>query len=212
MKLADDGEILVRSPDLFEGYWEQPGRPRRPCSARCGLDAHRRCRRMAVDGSLRLIDRARDFLVTSGGKTISPSFIENLLRASPFIAEAIVLGHGAQIPDRAHRDRLRDGGRVGAEQRRGLPRLHQPGAARPRHRLIGRGRHRGYQRPARARRADQGLSDPAQDARSRAGRRAGDANAQGQARPDATSGSRTLVEDMYDDEEEKALAAATSRR
>ena len=45
-------------------------------------------------GSLKLIDRARDFLVTSGGKTISPSFIENLLRASPFIAEAIVLGHG----------------------------------------------------------------------------------------------------------------------
>ena len=46
------------------------------------------------DGNLRLIDRARDFLVTSGGKTISPSFIENILRASPYIAEAIVLGHG----------------------------------------------------------------------------------------------------------------------
>src|SRR5205085_1715856 len=45
-------------------------------------------------GNLRLIDRARDFLVTSGGKTISPSFIENILRASPYIAEAIVLGHG----------------------------------------------------------------------------------------------------------------------
>ena len=40
------------------------------------------------------IDRARDFLVTSGGKTISPSHIENILRASPYLAEAVVFGHG----------------------------------------------------------------------------------------------------------------------
>ena len=39
------------------------------------------------DGALRLIDRARDFIVTSGGKTISPSFIENIVRASPYVAE-----------------------------------------------------------------------------------------------------------------------------
>ena len=46
------------------------------------------------DGALRLIDRARDFLVTMGGKTISPSFIENILRASPYLAEVVVFGHG----------------------------------------------------------------------------------------------------------------------
>ena len=46
------------------------------------------------DGALRLIDRARDFIVTSGGKTISPSFIENMLRTSPYVAEAVVFGHG----------------------------------------------------------------------------------------------------------------------
>ena len=46
------------------------------------------------DGNLRLVDRARDFIVTAGGKTISPSFIENALRASPYIAEAVVFGHG----------------------------------------------------------------------------------------------------------------------
>ena len=45
-------------------------------------------------GNLRLIDRARDFLVTTGGKTIAPAMIENLLRASPYIAEAIVIGQG----------------------------------------------------------------------------------------------------------------------
>jgi long-chain acyl-CoA synthetase len=46
------------------------------------------------EGALRLIDRARDFLVTMGGKTISPSFIENTLRASPYLAEVVVFGHG----------------------------------------------------------------------------------------------------------------------
>ena len=46
------------------------------------------------DGNLRLVDRARDFIVTAGGKTMSPSFIENMLRASPYVAEAIVFGHG----------------------------------------------------------------------------------------------------------------------
>jgi long-chain acyl-CoA synthetase len=43
---------------------------------------------------LRLVDRARDFLVTAGGKTVSPSTIETLMRASPFVAEAVVIGHG----------------------------------------------------------------------------------------------------------------------
>ena len=46
------------------------------------------------DGSLRLVDRTRDFIVTAGGKTISPSFIETILRGSPYVAEAIVFGHG----------------------------------------------------------------------------------------------------------------------
>jgi long-chain acyl-CoA synthetase len=45
------------------------------------------------DGQLRLVDRARDFIVTSGGKTLSPSFIENQVRASPYVAEAMVIGH-----------------------------------------------------------------------------------------------------------------------
>jgi long-chain acyl-CoA synthetase len=92
VKLAADGEILVRSADLFETYWGKPG------EAEAIRDADGWMHTGDVgewqSGRLKLIDRARDFLVTSGGKTISPSFIENLLRASPFIAEAIVLGHG----------------------------------------------------------------------------------------------------------------------
>ena len=48
----------------------------------------------ALDGGrLKLIDRARDFIVTAGGKTLSPSHIENLVRSSPYVADAMVIGH-----------------------------------------------------------------------------------------------------------------------
>src|SRR5215813_27884 len=91
VKLADDGEILVRSADLFEGYWNNAEASATVLGAagwmRTGDVGEWR------DGRLRLIDRARDFLVTLGGKTISPSLIENALRASPYCAEAVVFGH-----------------------------------------------------------------------------------------------------------------------
>jgi long-chain acyl-CoA synthetase len=92
VKLADDGEILVRSPDLFDGYWGN----RDASDAVLGDSDWMRTGDVGEwrDGKLKLVDRARDFLVTSGGKTISPSFIENILRASPFIAESVVFGHG----------------------------------------------------------------------------------------------------------------------
>ena len=92
VKLGEGGEVLVRSPDLFEGYW----RNEKATSDVKGADGWLRTGDVGEwrDGALRLVDRARDFLVTSGGKTISPSFIENTLRASPYVAEAVVFGHG----------------------------------------------------------------------------------------------------------------------
>jgi long-chain acyl-CoA synthetase len=92
VKLADDGEVLVKSPDLFECYWNNAEATR----AIKGEDGFLRTGDIGEwrDGALRLVDRARDFIVTSGGKTISPSSIENILRTSPYVAEAIVFGHG----------------------------------------------------------------------------------------------------------------------
>jgi long-chain acyl-CoA synthetase len=86
------GEVLVKSPDLFESYWNNDA----ATGAIKGEDGWLRTGDVGEwrDGALRLVDRARDFIVTSGGKTISPSFIENILRASPYVAEAIVFGHG----------------------------------------------------------------------------------------------------------------------
>ena len=92
VKLAPDGEVLVKCPDLFEGYWGQGA----PTPEMQTADGFWRTGDIGEwhDDRLRLIDRARDFLVTAGGKTISPSTIENGLRSSPYIAEAVVFGHG----------------------------------------------------------------------------------------------------------------------
>ncbi len=92
VRLAPDGEILVESADLFEGYWNQPE------LSSSVWDGQARLRTGDIgtlaDGRLTLVDRARDFIVTEGGKTLSPSFIESALRASPYVAEAVVVGHG----------------------------------------------------------------------------------------------------------------------
>ena len=92
VKLAEDGEVFVRGPDLFNGYWCNDKATREVK----GTDGWLRTGDVGEwkNGSLRLIDRARDFLVTAGGKTISPSLIEKALRASPYVAEAVVFGHG----------------------------------------------------------------------------------------------------------------------
>ncbi|MSQ19612.1 MAG: long-chain fatty acid--CoA ligase [Betaproteobacteria bacterium] len=101
IKLDDDGQILVRTLDHFEGYWENDT----ATGEVLGDDGWIRTGDIGEwmpatatntgerGASLRLVDRARDFIVTTGGKTLSPSFIENLLRSSPYIGEAIVFGH-----------------------------------------------------------------------------------------------------------------------
>jgi long-chain acyl-CoA synthetase len=91
VRLGEDGEVLVRSPDLFECYW----RDQEATHEVKGADGWMRTGDVGEwrDGTLRLVDRARDFIVTSGGKTISPSYIENALRSSPYVAEAVVFGH-----------------------------------------------------------------------------------------------------------------------
>jgi long-chain acyl-CoA synthetase len=91
VNLADDGEIVVRAADLFDGYWNAP----EATAAAFRTDGWLRTGDVGEwnEECLRLVDRARDFLVTSGGKTISPTFVENALRASPYISEAVVFGH-----------------------------------------------------------------------------------------------------------------------
>jgi long-chain acyl-CoA synthetase len=93
VRLSDDGEVLVRSADVFEGYWRNDEATRAVKDADGWLHTGD-VGEWGKAGALRLVDRARDFIVTSGGKTLSPSFIENALRASPYIAEVAAFGHG----------------------------------------------------------------------------------------------------------------------
>ena len=92
LKLGGGNEILIRGDHVFEGYWGKPQATREVK----GEDGWLRTGDVGklAGGALRLVDRARDFIVTAGGKTLSPSFIENLLRASPYVAEAMAIGHG----------------------------------------------------------------------------------------------------------------------
>ncbi len=91
LELGAGNEILIRGTHMIEGYWNRPEATRELFTP----DGRLRTGDVGEleGGSLRLIDRARDFIVTAGGKTLSPSFIENLLRASPYVAEAMVIGH-----------------------------------------------------------------------------------------------------------------------
>ena len=93
LRLAEGtNEILLRGEHVFDAYWANEAATREVKGAdgwlRTGDIGEWR-----APGDLRLVDRARDFIVTDGGKTLSPSYIENALRASPYIAEAMVIGH-----------------------------------------------------------------------------------------------------------------------
>ena len=91
LRLAASGEIEIRGAFFFDQYWNNPAIT---CEV-LGEDGWLRTGDVGEfsGGQLKLIDRARDFIVTAGGKTLSPSFIENLVRASPYVAEAMVIGH-----------------------------------------------------------------------------------------------------------------------
>jgi long-chain acyl-CoA synthetase len=92
LRIAETGEIQIRGDYVFEEYLNQP----QATDDVRGADGWLRTGDIGEwkDGRLRLLDRARDFIVTAGGKTLSPSYVENALRASPYIAEATVFGHG----------------------------------------------------------------------------------------------------------------------
>ena len=89
----DTGEILTRGPGNFVGYY------RNPEATASTLDAEGWLHTGDVgvldeDGFLTITDRMKDIIITAGGKNISPSEIENRLKVSPFIREAIVIGDG----------------------------------------------------------------------------------------------------------------------
>jgi long-chain acyl-CoA synthetase len=92
-RLSGQGEILLRSPMLFTSYWDKPDATAEVLD-RDGWYRTGDIAEVIEDGRIKLIDRLRDIIVTSGGKTLSPQQIEKTIKGSPFISEAIVFGDG----------------------------------------------------------------------------------------------------------------------
>ena len=90
IRIADDGEILARHPGVFQGYFKNPQASAETIDAEGWL--HTGDVGEWDDSHIRIIDRRKDIIITAGGKNISPSEIENRLKVSPFIKEAMVVG------------------------------------------------------------------------------------------------------------------------
>ena len=90
IKIAEDGEILVKSPSVFKGYYKNPEATAE--TIRDGWLYSGDVGEIDEDGYLKITDRKKDIIVTAGGKNITPQYIENKLKFSPYINDAVVIG------------------------------------------------------------------------------------------------------------------------
>jgi long-chain acyl-CoA synthetase len=90
VRLAEDGEILVRGATVFAGYHRDPAATAEVM--RDGWFATGDVGDLDAEGNLRITDRKKDLIITAGGKNISPSNIETALKNHPLIANAVVIG------------------------------------------------------------------------------------------------------------------------
>ena len=96
VRIAEDGEILVRGPSVFKGYWKRPEE-----TANALVDGWFKTGDIGnidADGFLSVTDRKKDLIKTSGGKFIAPQPIENSLKHNALVGEAIVVGDKRKFP------------------------------------------------------------------------------------------------------------------
>ncbi|MDP2969109.1 MAG: AMP-binding protein, partial [Deltaproteobacteria bacterium] len=90
VKIASDGEILVKGPGIFKGYFKNPEATAE--TLKDGWLHSGDVGELDADGFLKITDRKKDLIITAGGKNIAPQNIENQLKFSSYINDAVVIG------------------------------------------------------------------------------------------------------------------------
>jgi long-chain acyl-CoA synthetase len=96
LRLAEDGEILARGPNVFSGYHKDP-EATREAFTEDGWFKTGDVGRFTDDGFLQIVDRKKDILVTAGGKNVPPTNIEIRFRDDPLIAQVVVYGEAKKF-------------------------------------------------------------------------------------------------------------------
>ena len=96
VKIADDGEILCKGPNVMQGYYKDPGKTDEVIMN--GYFHTGDIGEIDADGFLRITDRKKEMFKTSGGKYVAPQLLENSFKQSRFIEQVMVVGEGEKMP------------------------------------------------------------------------------------------------------------------
>jgi long-chain acyl-CoA synthetase len=96
VRLAEDGELLIEGPGVFKGYFQDEEKTKETIIE--GVLYMGEVFKLTENDELVMIDRKKDIQITSGGKNLSPTYIESAIKASPYISEVIVFAEGRKFP------------------------------------------------------------------------------------------------------------------